>query len=564
MIKSLLSLLFIIMTLTCLSQGVQMDTLGLKMINITGDSLRGYKSETESYQRIIGAVVITHEGTTMTCDSAHFYTEANIVEAYSNVNILRSNGTNAHGDYMKYTGHNRTAFMKGNVQIIDGANTLFTAQLTYNLKTKIGKYYDGGTLQTEETTVSSNEGMYNGFTKQSYFKTEVIITNPKYTIESKELTYNTNTKVIKFLDKSTIIGENTTVYTSAGIYDSKAEKASFSKRTTIENEDQIITGNTLSYNDITGFGKAVGDVIIIDVKNNSKITSRIAEYNKITGYGKATGDVVIEKDDGKSILTAYETEYNKKSGYIKASGDVVFIDTTEKSKLICGVAEFNDNSKFMLATVNPKLITFADNDSTFMRADTMMTLRVKDKDKLERIVMTKGGKEKNVKMYSYNLLYADSTYRSEDSAEPKLILANHNVKIFSDSMQAVCDSLSYSQLDSIFKLYRSPVMWSKKQQSFADTIFIQTKNNKLSEVNLKNAAFLISETGYKTMYDQVSGNYIDAYFTNNEIDFIKVDQNAESLYYAKDDAEAYIGLNKAESSKMNVYFRKGIRSHRDA
>lgn len=548
------SILFLLFANVVGFSQVQLDTAGLKIINITGDSLRGFKTESESYQRVIGAVVIKHEGTTMTCDSAHFYFEENMVEAYSRVNIIRDNGTNAHADYMKYTGHNNTALMKGSVDIIDGSNTLQTEQLTYNVKTKIGKYYNGGNLQSDETTVSSNEGTYNGYTKQAWFKDDVIITNPKYTIESTELTYNTVSKVVKFLGESTIIGENSTVHTTAGVYDSKNETANFTKRTTVENEDQIITGNTLSYNDKTGYGKASGDVIVIDVKNDSKMTSKFAEYNKITGYGKSTGNVVIEQEGGKSVLTANEAVYNKKSGYAKATGRVVFIDTAEKSKLISGQVEYNENSKFMLATLNPKLITLADNDSTFMRADTMMSVRLRDEKDMKRITQETGDKKNKVKFSTYNLLYADSTYKSENNEEPKLIVANRNVKIFSDSMQAVCDSLSYSQLDSSFKLFRSPVMWSKSQQSSADTIFIHTINNKLSEVNMRSNSFLISETGFKPMYDQVSGILIDAYFIANEIDKVVVNQNAESLYYAKDDSGGYIGLNKAESAMMNVYF----------
>jgi hypothetical protein len=52
----------------------------------------------------------------------------------------------------------------------------------------------------------------------------------------------------------------------------------------------------------------------------------------------------------------------------------------------------------------------------------------------------------------------------------------------------------------------------------------------------------------------VAGNYVNAYFVNNEIDHVFVNQNAESLYYAKDDKEEYIGVNKAESSSMDVFF----------
>ncbi len=552
--RYILSLLLLVSAWSCFSQAVSMDTAGLRMINITGDSLRGYKTESLSYQRIIGNVVITHEGTTMTCDSAHFYFDKNFVEAYSNVHISSSNRSSALSDYIQYTGNTNMAQMTGNVKIIDSTNTLYTEQLTYNLKTKVGKYYDGGTLQTDETTVSSNEGMYDGITKQAYFKKDVIITNPKYTIESKELTYNTANKVIKFLDESTINGESSTVRTKGGTYDSKNEKAVFTKRTSVENKDQTITGNTLNYDEKSGAGNATGDVVIVDMKNNSTMTAKVVEYNKLTGYGKATTNVVILQEGGKTILNADEAEYNKKTGYAKAFGNVSITDTAEKSTLFCGVAEFNENSKFMLSTVNPKLITVADKDSTFMRADTMMSIRVIDAKNLKRIEVVTGEKKNKVTKVMYNLLMADSTYRSDKADEPKLIIANHGVKIFADSMQAVCDSLSYSQMDSTFRLFKSPVLWSKTRQSVADTIFIHTVRNKVSEVNLRVSAFLLSETGYRNMYDQLSGNFIDAYFTANEINLVKVDQNAESLYYAKDDKGAFIGVNKSESAKMNVYF----------
>ena len=549
-----LCVIFFAFQLKGIAQTVEIDSNGLKLIRITHTD-QIIKNEQDKFQRFIGAVVIEHDGIKMTCDSAFLYLEKNYVEAFGNVNILKANGTNAHSDYMKYTGNNNTAYMKDNVSIVDGANTLFTQDLTYNIKTKIGKYTKGGTLQTEGTTVSSVNGNYNGYSQQTYFKDSVFITNEKYNIESKELTYNIKTKVVKMLDESVIVTENSTIYTKTGTYDSKNSQANFTSRTTVESEDQIIIGNTLTYNDKTGMGKARGNVYIIDTKNETKLTSDEAAYNKLTGYGKAIGHVRIENEGGKSILTAQTTEYNKKTGYAIAKGNVEFIDTVQKSKLKAGVVEFNEFSKFMLASVNPKLITVDDEDSLFMRSDTMMSIRMKDFSSLKRIPVPSNNKKGNSTNTTYNMLYADSTAKGlEGEEEPKIIIANHTVKLFADSMQAVCDSLIYSQQDSTFRLYKKPVLWSKKQQSNADTIFIHTINNKLAELNLRNNALLISETGFETMYDQVAGTFIDAYFTENKIQYVHVNQNAESIYYAKDESEAYIGTNRAESAEMNVYF----------
>lgn len=535
------------------AQTLSVDSNGLKLIRITHtDNI--IKREGDKFQRFVGSVQIEHDGTVMTCDSAFLFIENNYVEAFSNVNIVKGNGANAHSEYIKYTGNNNTALMKHNVSIIDGGNTLSTQDLTYNIKTKIGKYTNGGSLTADGTTVTSKHGNYNGYSQQAYFKDSVVVVNEKYTIESKELSYNIKSKVVKLLNESTIVTENSTIYTKTGTFDSKTSQANFTSRTTVESEDQIIIGNTMTYNDKTGIGKAKGDVYVIDIKNETKLTCAEAEYNKQSGDGKAKGNVVIESEGGKSILYADFSEYNKKNGYAKAYGFVKFIDTIEKSTLLAGQVEYNENSKFMLATKNPKLITINDRDTLYMRADTMLSLRIKDTLNYKKTIVLDSKNGSSTSKFAYKLLYADSTYKDENAEQAKYIICNHQVKIFSDSMQAVCDSIAYSQVDSIFRLYKNPIMWSKDQQSVADTIFIVTKQHKLSEVNLKNNAFLISNTGYDTFHDQVAGIYIDAYFTDNEINFVYVNQNAESIYYARDDNKAFIGANRAEGAELKVYF----------
>lgn len=541
---------------------VTFDSLGLKVIKIThADSVVGFNDATRKYQSLIGAVGIEHDGVIMTCDSAHFYQDKNMVEAFSNVHISKANGANAMGDYIRYTGDNNTAFMRGAVQIIDGKNTLQTEELTYNIKTKIGKYANGGNLQNNETTITSQVGTYNGFTEQAYFVNDVIVTNPKYNITSKELTYNSKTEIVKFLNESEIVTENSTIHTKSGTYNSKTSNAVFTSRTTVENEDQKIEGDYITYDDKSGSAFAKGKVIVTDIKNNSIVYSDTAKYNKQTGNGSAIGHVYIVRENGKNTLVAHHVDYNKKNGYAKAVSNVILEDTTEHTKLLAGVVEFNENSKFLLATKKPKLITVNNTDTLYLRADTILTMREKDRTELKQIEIGEDKKSKE-KLIAYNLLYADSTYRSDDdSTTPKLILAFPLVRMFSDSMQVVCDSLSYSGLDSMFRFYQAPILWSKNEQAVADTIFGKTVNNKLSEANLKLNAFLISKTGYDGYFDQVNGNFIDAFFENNQIKEVYVNQNARSIYYAKDEQQAYIGLNQCEASSMNVYFKIGELDH---
>ncbi len=536
---------------------MEFDSTGLKIIKIShADTVTGYNDHQKNYQSLIGSVIIEHDGFTMTCDSAHYYLNNNSIETYGNVNISKANGSSAHADYIKYNGNNNTTYMQGNVQIIDGENTLNTEELTYNIKTKIGKYYHSGTIQTKDATISSEEGSYNGYSQQTYFKKNVFVTDPEYTIESKELTYNIKTKVVKILDESTIITNNNTIKSKSGTYDSKSGQAVFNTRTSIENEDQIIIGNKINFNEKTGNATAIGKVEITDIKNNSKLFADKVDYNKKTGNGKATNNIIIEKENGKNLLYAQEAIYNKLVGYIRTTGHVVIIDTEQKSILKANTVEMNENSNFFIASQNPKLITVNGKDSLFMRADTMMNIRKRDLPKLKWINANPQKNEKPI--WVYNLLYADSTFRNiEGEEDQNTIIGNHHVKIFSDSLQAICDSIVYIQSDSMFKLFKTPVVWSKNQQGDADTLYLKTANSQLQEINFIGNSFLISLTGYEGYYEQIGGNYINAYFEKDDLYKVHVNQNAESIYYGKDDDGKFLGLNKSESSEIVIFFKEG-------
>ncbi|MEZ5047812.1 MAG: OstA-like protein [Chitinophagaceae bacterium] len=529
------------------------DSLQLKLIKINHtDSLRKY--ENQVYTSFLGTVMIEHEGIQMTCDSAHLYLENNFVEAFNNVHITKANGTTAEAQYVKYTGNNYTAYMKDGVSIIDGNNTLHTEELTYNIKTKIGKYFQGGTLQNEETTISSDLGTYNGYNKQAYFRKNVIVSHPKYNIETEELTYNTNTKVVKFIAPATIINEENYIETKGGTYNTETGNATFTERTHIENQEQIIEANNIKYNDKIGKAFAKGNVIVVDQKNESTLYANQANYNKQTGFGDAEGDVLIIQSNGKTTIRADKTIFNKKTAYSQLNGHVIIIDTSEKSKLLAGQVQYNNHTKFMLATQHPVLISKQDEDSLYLRADTMINIIHQDISTLSYIPQKDGKKT----IYVYNLLYTDSNFierSDEDNETQRVIIANHHVKLYSDSLQAVCDSLSYSQVDSAFRLFKKPILWNQKQQASGDTIYIfTTANNKIKKIELKQNALLISQSIYEAFYDQISGGYIDAFFENNKIHKAFVNQNAQSLYFAKDDDERYSGVNISESSSIKILF----------
>ena len=136
----------------------------------------------------------------------------------------------------------------------------------------------------------------------------------------------------------------------------------------------------------------------------------------------------------------------------------------------------------------------------------------------------------------------------------KTFYAYHHVRMFKRDMQGVCDSLFYSFEDSTFRMFYSPVVWSEGIQITGDTIYLTVKNRKADKLSIYNKGFIISPSG-KKYFDQIKGNNIYGYFTDNELRTIDVIGSAESLYFGKDEKEKYIGANKAMCTNITMRFK---------
>ena len=136
----------------------------------------------------------------------------------------------------------------------------------------------------------------------------------------------------------------------------------------------------------------------------------------------------------------------------------------------------------------------------------------------------------------------------------RFILGFHHVRIFSDSLQAVADSMYYSSKDSIFRLFYNPVAWgSGNYQISGDTMYVYTKNKKANRLYVFENALAGNKVG-KLFYNQLKGTTINAFFKGGEIDYIRAKGNAESIYYVADERKAYTGVNKAHADIIDMRF----------
>jgi hypothetical protein len=195
------------------------------------------------------------------------------------------------------------------------------------------------------------------------------------------------------------------------------------------------------------------------------------------------------------------------------------------------------------------------NDSVYIAADTLVSSKMSTKELKAARDSSKQGDSLTM---AKTAIKTDTLKQSKVMSSPdsiRFFQAYRHVRIFSDSLQGVCDSLYYSAADSTFRMYKEPVVWSISNQLFGDTIYLFTKNNKPDQLYVFENSFAISRTK-ESFFNQIRGNRINGGFSNGEIEFMRAKGNAESVYYLQDDDSAYIGMNYARADAITMLFGK--------
>jgi hypothetical protein len=104
-------------------------------------------------------------------------------------------------------------------------------------------------------------------------------------------------------------------------------------------------------------------------------------------------------------------------------------------------------------------------------------------------------------------------------------------------------------VDSVFRLYKDPVIWSVNRQVSGDTIYLYTKNKKPERLYVFENGIAISKSG-ENMYDQIKGNTLNGYFKDGSIDYMRAKGSAESIYFIKDDSLALVGVNRVNRADI--------------
>jgi lipopolysaccharide export system protein LptA len=229
---------------------------------------------------IIGNVKFRMDETTLTCDSAHWIPDKMQITAYSRAHIEQGDTLDLFGNFMFYDGKTDIANAMGNVELIDKETHLFTDAIKYNVKEQVANYDTRGKIINGDKTLTSIIGVYYVAQSLFHFKDSVKIVNPDYTMTSDTMDYNTDSETVHFTGPSEVRGDSIYMYCERGWYDTRHRNSAIWKNALIDNFKNKLRGDSLFYNDSTGFGEGFRNVMIEDTANSVYIQGNYALYNK--------------------------------------------------------------------------------------------------------------------------------------------------------------------------------------------------------------------------------------------------------------------------------------------
>lgn len=157
-----------------------------------------------------------------------------------------------------------------------------------------------------------------------------------------------------------------------------------------------------------------------------------------------------------------------------------------------------------------------------------------------------------------SIAVADSLARiPKDSTKIGFLEAIGKVKIYKKDMQVVCDSLLYSDLDSLARLFKEPLVWQEVTRQYsADSISLVISDGSMEKASLMSNAFIVIEED-STHFDQIKGAEMLAFFNDKgTLTRFDVLGGASALFFLEENG-SLATVNKTDSKMLSAIFKDG-------
>ena len=542
-------------------------------------------------RKIEGPARFLHNNTYLLCDTAIWDVNTNIIDAIGNVQIIQD-GTCLIGESLKYIVESNLAQFRGSkVTLMDKDNNMLcTHNLDYNTKDSVATFFGGGSLRSKDgEIIESLDGTYDSKINLFVFYNSVELFSDSLFAKSTRMEYDSN-KNVAYFGPSTIgwKGDNM-LQANGGEYAREREIVTFEKNAYLFSKEQEVWGDKIVYNRRSGDAQLYGNIQITDTVQSVLMFADKATYQRepleiiltqrpaIAMYSEQNGNrdtIYASASDSIRYYTKPFAELDSAAiAAAKARKGVMIIDPMkEKEKLRQeklkearsgrkeGREENAGNSSTRSSGRSSGRSSSQANIYAGQRAPEFPSPQPDEQESPieQQDSIPSAGKESMQQVDSTAILAErelDAQIMRHDTCTVTFVEAWHNIKLYGKDYQGVCDSLIYTGIDSIARLYIEPVLWSDaKNQFLSDSIFIQIRNDSLYKADFINNAFIITQED-TVHYNQIKSTEMMAYFKKNDIWRFDALGGASLIFYMEEDS-TYTMINQKECKILSALIKE--------
>lgn len=376
-----------------------------------------------------------------------------------------------------------------------------------------------GIQQGDTLHITGDRLDYNGKDRVAVITGNVHLTDPgmemttdalSYDLKQHAATYTTGARIVSARDGNTLTSRH-------GSYLTNAHKFIFSDHVVIQHPERTIEADTLHYTTLNGIAEFFGPTHI--TQGDTRMYAERGTYDTRTERGRFTRAGRIENKGQE--LTGDSLHYDRRTGEGLAWGHVAVTDTANDLVVRGNKGRYLQKQDRSMITEHAELVLLMGKDSLFLHGDTLFATR--------------------------------------DSSGSRRIQAWRNVRLFKPDLQGVCDTMTWTERDSVITLVGTPYLWSGKDQINGRHIRITLRNGHAHRLFVNEDALMASQAD-STRFDQVTGTTMTGFFANDAIVRILAEGNTRTVYFAKDKkdgVEQVVGMNRADCSRIIVDLDSG-------
>lgn len=537
-------------------------------------------SSGETYREVSGEARFLHNNTFLLCDTALWRVDRQIIEAVGHVRILQEQ-TVLSGDKLTYYIERDLAEFRGSVVQLEDKdhNMLRTRHLDYNTKDSLAIFLGGGAMKDKDGQIIESEaGTYDAKSKIFTFAGKVNMFTDSVFIRTSRMVYDTDRNMATFDQNIDAWKDDDMLSSQAGWYDRNRELFFFRNRVHGMTPDQEVWTDSLYFWRNTRNVEMQGVSQLTDTTRNVFALARRMEYVDslsrmvltrdaavvgITQEKGAPKDTVYFGGDSLIYRTVPMCDVSEAAvGNAKKRLDDLALDAVANYRK--EAAEAAEKARQEALQNNPELMQ---NQPPAAAAQQPPAGFEVPEEEPEEDLVPPADSTLQAPLDSLGRALTDTlssaltdslSLAPPDSTKIGFLTALGNVRMFRSDIQMACDSLVYTDLDSLVRMYRDPVVWNDGNRQYsADSLYAVIKDRALEKASLMSNAFIIIEEEPDKCYDQIRSTEMLAYF-DGEGGLRRFDAlgEASAIFYLKEDS-TFATVNKSQAKMLYAQFRDG-------